>query len=808
MKNLFTLLLVVFLASGCALKMFTPSKEEPSDTTVQTLDTTHQAGDIQTISADGVNFNMVYVPGGLQFPSGINDNETANVPAPYWLAETEVTYKVWYKVRTWAEDPARGANKYTFAQKGCEGADYSNSAQPPSQNSSQNRPVVWVSWRDAMVFTNALTEWYNEKTGSNLIPVYCLADGVTPIRISTKEYTTIDPPWTPVNPPDHLNAPLGSDDNPFVRADADGFRLPLNMEWELAARYIGTTAPTVPPLVTERITTVDTVSGITYYWTPGNYVSGAENKLFDLTPQTITGVSIPNYLGIYSKNFAWSKLDLPISTRPVKLRLPNALGLYDMSGNVWEYVFEWQHPTNMITRNTSGPVVSTCYYMYNNPSIPTFKRRHRGGDYGILETLAIGDNRVCDSDNQYVNDDIGFRLARSVIVPVIPPPTSCSCEEVAGMFTSMISGSCNICSLVQFEQLMDNNCCETCAENRAFLGSIGANFDAYKNLLYGCGSMPKFCGEGFQNFKAQFSSQIAGCMSGSTQAEIDAMMQKIFNRACVNTEICSSGTGTGPDDPPPPPPAGLCPPEELIGIFNDFNPGSTCDYCAIARFEQLFSCENCLNNEAVLRNIISNFERYRNYLAYCGMSKFCEEGFAKFKIHFFDKLRPCMDGMSESQVDALLNSLFNRMCRSTSFCGSSCDETLTRKANQLVSAINGPPSLSTCQFLETLSKLNSIVNDGICGCSETDRLNLNEAARFVREKIFSNMRLSQEVFQDKYCSEYKADSMRKFLTSLAVSDDFCGVELSGINGLSPEFMQNFLCNGLLCVDDATRRTQR
>ena len=65
--------------------------------------TTKSAGNKETFTADGVSFNMVYVPGGLTFPIWANDKKNATVKDAYWIGETEVTYELWYKVRIWAE---------------------------------------------------------------------------------------------------------------------------------------------------------------------------------------------------------------------------------------------------------------------------------------------------------------------------------------------------------------------------------------------------------------------------------------------------------------------------------------------------------------------------------------------------------------------------------------------------------------------------------------------------------------------------------------------------------------------------------
>ena len=49
-------------------------------------------GDKTTYTADGVSFTLVYVPGGITFPTGIDDSGSDTVSGAYWIGETEVTY--------------------------------------------------------------------------------------------------------------------------------------------------------------------------------------------------------------------------------------------------------------------------------------------------------------------------------------------------------------------------------------------------------------------------------------------------------------------------------------------------------------------------------------------------------------------------------------------------------------------------------------------------------------------------------------------------------------------------------------------
>ena len=124
-----------------------------------------------TYTADGVSFFMAYVPGGLTFPTGVNDDGTATVSNSYQIGETEVTYELWYKVYAWATDAARGSDRYYFANAGLKGSD-------GDAGKSTQHPVTTVNWRDSMVWCNALTEWYNAQKGTSYECVYTYSSAI------------------------------------------------------------------------------------------------------------------------------------------------------------------------------------------------------------------------------------------------------------------------------------------------------------------------------------------------------------------------------------------------------------------------------------------------------------------------------------------------------------------------------------------------------------------------------------------------------------------------------------------------------
>ncbi len=329
----------------------------------------HSAGDIKTYTVDSISFNMAYVPGGATFPTGTDDDGTAAVANAYWIGESEVTWELWNTVRLWALDTtvdhdgdgltmsADGDDDlYYFAQPGAMGDGSGDTAQ---------HPVTNFNWRTAMVWCNAITEWYNATNGSgpDLDPAYYYDSTYTQIirdAVDNDSHPTeIGDDYTNV-----VNPAAGGFDNPHVHSDADGFRLLTSDEWELAARYI---------------------NGQT--WLYGDHASGDLSGACYDDGSILGGQSLSTVFG----NFAVYGINSGASTAPVKSKTDgyNALGLYDMSGNLYEWCFDWA------------------------PGEEGMRRAWRGGSFdGNAENLQVGDITFGVAPFNW-GSDLGFRISMS-----------------------------------------------------------------------------------------------------------------------------------------------------------------------------------------------------------------------------------------------------------------------------------------------------------------------------------------------------------------------------------------------------------
>ncbi|MCC5841498.1 MAG: SUMF1/EgtB/PvdO family nonheme iron enzyme [Opitutales bacterium] len=237
--------------------------------------------------------DMVLVEGGtLAMSMG-----TVTVDS-FYMGIYEVTWGEWKAVRAWGEANGYGWYEgYDGVPGGC----------------ADDHPVYNINWFDALKWSNAKSEM------EGLTPVYTV-DGAI---YRTGERSS------------------GISQN----LSADGYRLPLEAEWEFAARG-------------------------------GNQTHG----------YTYAGSNDLNAVGWFNGNSGGAACDLweGLGTWPVGQKLPNELGLHDMSGNVAEWCWDGDF----------------------------FDRRLRGGSWrSSAFNATVSNHSLNRPDRRW--PDLGFRLVRT-----------------------------------------------------------------------------------------------------------------------------------------------------------------------------------------------------------------------------------------------------------------------------------------------------------------------------------------------------------------------------------------------------------
>ena len=236
---------------------------------------------------------------GIKFP--IDKGGEAELTKSFEIGKYAVSYSLWKEVYDWAS-----LNGYKFKNSGIAGTEGASSTEnhpngspiPPLDEANKMQPVLSISFHDVVIWLNA----YSVMEGYNAIYYYQTSDGEN--KILKDATLKIE------------GGELFECDKAVAKEDVVGFRLPKELEWRLAASYQGSVDKGNSVSIVQK-------DGSTLFFTKADSASGAASNSLEDTQKV-----------------AWFADDANWVTHPIGEKQANSLGIFDMCGNAYEWLFD------------------------------------------------------------------------------------------------------------------------------------------------------------------------------------------------------------------------------------------------------------------------------------------------------------------------------------------------------------------------------------------------------------------------------------------------------------------------------------